>query len=508
MDFSIPRCTPEEVGIPSPLVEHCIRSLSHPLTTMNGFMAARHGKIFSECWWTPYHPEIPHSNHSFGKTYTASAIGIAAGEGLVRLDEKIVDIFRSEIEEKNIHVPDGVERITVEHVLTMTNGMAYHPDMRGDFVANYLSTPLAYEPGTHFAYNSTGSCMLGAIILKRSGMNMREYLTPRLFQKIGIEPDQFIWRQFRESGIDAEPGTFSTTQCNLRLAMCYLQGGRWNTEQVIPEEYVRSALTVHTSTAHAPEQKDGLCGYGYQLWACSIPGVFRFDGGQGQYGILWPEKDLAIAIHEGALGPLGPQKTLDVIYGSLLDHITDDAALQPDDTALRSLRKTEAEAALPSDPASPRPPDRTFSGYYTVESGVFDPWMSASPPGNGDLFTLFRNPEKDIPIKEFRMDVAPEECRLILDTGAVLRASWNGALTHHFVESPFDSLGDYAASAQCGEDGSLLIHFHWLNGWFETTMRFARRGSGLSITTRKLRLNEDDNFLIYEANAVRRKEPA
>ena len=82
------------------------------------------------------------------------------------------------------------------------------------------------------------------------------------------------------------------------------------------------------------------------------------------------------------------------------------------------------------------------------------------------------------------------------------------ALTHHFVESPFDSLGDYAASAQCGEDGSLLIHFHWLNGWFETTMRFARRGSGLSITTRKLRLNEDDNFLIYEANAVRRKEPA
>ena len=82
MDFSIPRCTPEEVGIPSSLVENCIRSLSHPLTTMNGFMAARHGKIFSECWWTPYHPEIPHSNHSFGKTYTASAIGIAAGEGL------------------------------------------------------------------------------------------------------------------------------------------------------------------------------------------------------------------------------------------------------------------------------------------------------------------------------------------------------------------------------------------------------------------------------------------
>ena len=114
-----------------------------------------------------------------------------------------MDIFRSEIEEKNIHVPDGVERITVEHVLTMTNGMAYHPDMRGDFVANYLSTPLAYEPGTHFAYNSTGSCMLGAIILKRSGMNMREYLTPRLFQKIGF---RFRFAQRSQRGIIRREG--------------------------------------------------------------------------------------------------------------------------------------------------------------------------------------------------------------------------------------------------------------------------------------------------------------
>lgn len=503
MDFSIPRCTPEEVGISSSRVEECIRSLSHSLTTMNGFMAARHGRIFSECWWAPYRPEMPHANHSFGKTYTATAIGIAVGEGLVRLDEKMVDIFADEIREKNICVPDGVERITVAHVLTMTNGMAYHPDMRGDFVANYLSTPLAYEPGTHFAYNSTGSCMLGAIILKRTGMNLKEYLTPRLFQKIGIEPDQFVWRQFRGTGIDAEPGTFATTQCNLRLAMCYLQGGRWNAEQVIPEEYVRSALKVHISTAHAPEQKDGLCGYGYQLWACSIPGVFRFDGGQGQYGILWPEKDLVIALHEGALGPLGPQKTLDVIYETLLNHITEDVVLPPDDAALESLRKTESETALPQDPVSPRPPDTAFSGSYTIVDGIFDPWMSASPPGSGDLFTLFRSPEKDIPIKGFRLHVTAEECRLILDTGAVLRASWNGSLTAYFVESPFDSLGDYAASAQCSEDGSLLMHFHWLNGWFETTIRFTKNENGLHITIWKLRLNADDNFLVYDADAVR-----
>lgn len=496
----LPRCTPEEIGIPSAQVEACIRALSHDLTTMNGFMAARHGKVFSECWWAPYRPEMPHSNHSFGKTYTATAIGIAMGEGLVSLDEKMTDLFAEEIRDRKICVPEGVEKITVEHVLTMTNGMAYHPDMRGDFVANYLSTPLAYEPGTHFTYNSTGSCMLGAIILKRTGKNLKEYLTPRLFQKIGIDPDNFVWKQFRGTGIDAEPGTFSTTENNLRLAMCYLQGGKWNGEQVIPESYVRSALKVHTSTAHAPEQKDGLCGYGYQLWACSIPGVFRFDGGQGQYGILWPEKDLVISLHEGALGPLGPQKTLDVIYDTLFSHIAD-SPLPPNPEAVTALRSAEASASIGADPATESMPDSTFSGSYTVTEGMFDPWLSASPPGNGDLFTMFRTPEKDVPIQSFSLAFGSEECVLTLDTGAALLARWNGHLEAHYVESPFDRLGDYAASARYTENGELILHFHWLNGWFESILIFTKTQSGLHITTKKLRLNADDNYLVYEAEA-------
>ena len=500
MRQELPRCPPEEVGIPSQRVAQCIRALSHEYTTMNGFMAARHGRVFSECWWAPYAPQIPHSNHSFGKTYTASAIGIAVGEGLISLDEKIVDIFREKIVRENLAVPRGLEEITVEHVLTMTNGMAYNPDMRGDFVANYLTTPLAHKPGTYFTYNSTGSCMLGAIILLRSGQNLKEYLTPRLFRKIGIDPDRFVWRQFRDTGIDAEPGTFSTTEDNLRLAMCYLNGGRWNGEQVIPEDYVRAALRVHISTAHAPEQKDGLCGYGYQLWACSRPGVFRFDGGQGQYGILWPEKELAIALHEGAIGPLGPQKTLDVIYENLLDYV-EDAPLLQNREALAALRETEATRALEKDPATEVEPDERFAGTYQVAEGIFDPWLSASPPGNGDLFGVFRTPEKDVPITSFSLRVENQVCRLILDTGAELRASLDGSLTAGFVDSPFDVLGDYAASAKFAADGSLTIHFHWLNGWFETKMAFVKTEAGLYVTTWKLRLNADDNYLVYHAKA-------
>ena len=500
-DMSLPRCTPQEAGLSGEQAAACIRALAHDSTTMNGFMAARNGRVFAECWWAPYRPEMPHANHSFGKSYTAAAVGIAIGEGLVRPDEKMADIFAEEIRARGLTLPAGVEKITVEHVLTMTNGMACHPDLRGDFIAHYFSTPLLHEPGTCFAYNSAGSCMLGALIRKRTGSNLKEYLTPRLFAKIGIDPDAFVWRQFRGTGIDAEPGTFATTEANLRLAMLYVQGGRWNGEQVIPADFVRSSLSVHIGTQNALEQKDGRCGYGYQLWACSIPGVFRFDGGQGQYGILWPEKGLAIALHEGALAPAGPQKTLDVLYDTLLRPLSD-APLAADAASAAVLAAAEREAALPRDPASPLPPDASFAGNYTVTSGLFDPWLSASPPGNGDLFDMFRTPEKDVPITSFTLGIAADGCTLTCGGGR-LTASWDGSLTARFTDSPFDRLGDYAATACCTADGQLVFHIHWLNGWFETTLHFARTAQGLHVVTRKLRLQAADNFLTYEADAVR-----
>jgi len=487
------------VGISSAQVARCIHALSHDLTTMNGFMAARHGSVFTECWWSPYAPELVHSNHSFGKSYTATAIGIALKEGLVRLDEKMTDIFAEEIATRNITLPERMDRITVEHVLTMTNGMACHPDMTGDFIGHYFTTPIAYEPGTRFAYNSTGSCMLGAIISKRAGMGLKAYLTPRLFEKIGIDPEVFVWRKFR-NGIDAEPGTFATTESNLRLAMLYLNGGCWDGEQILEENFVRSALSVHISTEYAPEQKDGLCGYGYQLWACSIPGVYRFDGGQGQYGIIWPEKDLVVALHEGALGPLGPQKTLDVLYENLLLCLHD-GPLPEDPNGLARLRELERSVALPADPGNGLPIDSGFDGSYTVTEGFFDPWLSASPPGNGDLFVMFRDPELDRPTQEFTLALTEGGCVFRDSFGGNLTASWDGSLIRRFTASPFPPLGDYAASARLERPDKLIIHVHWLNGWFETVLEFEKKASGLSVIARKLRLNADDNYLIYTAFA-------
>lgn len=496
----LPRCTPEEAGLFSRQVADCIKALDHDLTTMNGFMAARHGKVFAECWWAPYSAELVHSNHSLGKSYTATAIGIALQEGRLSLDESMTEVFADEIRERQIVVPDMMKRITVRHVMTMTNGMAHHPSMSGDWIGNYFRTPMAFEPGMCFAYNSSGSCLLGALVLKRTGQNMKDYLTDRLFNKIGIDPEHFVWLKFPNQ-IDAEPGTFSRTEDNLRLAMLYSSGGRWNNEQILDPDFVRSALSVQITNPYAPEQKDGRCGYGYQLWACSIPGVYRFDGGQGQYGIIWPEKDLVVAIHEGAVIPLGPQKTLDILYDHLLLALQDEPldGAQPDHQALLRL---QASVNVKPDEPNTLSLNRSFSGAYRIKSGALDPWLSVAPPGSGDLFVAFRDKTRDVRISAFELDIADEALTVVLDTGATIVASWDGTLTRQFVESPFPALGAYAATARFIHDHTLEIRIHWLNGWFETLLCFGFTPDQVVITTKKLRLNPDDNYLIDEAVAV------
>ena len=150
-----------------------------------------------------------------------------------------------------------------------------------------------------------------------------------------------------KNGYYAEPGTFSKTEDNLRLAMFYLNYGKWDGEQIVSEEWMKNALSIQIDTA---ENTDGVLdcrvGYGWQLWACSMPGVFRFDGGQGQYGIIWPEKNLVVALHEGGLGPDGPQITIEAIYDELMRKICDEP-LPEDGDALHELREFEQSLAVP-----------------------------------------------------------------------------------------------------------------------------------------------------------------
>lgn len=174
------RVTPESVGIPSWAVERLLDKLESGFTEPHGLMIMRHGKVCAEGWWTPYAPGLRHGLQSLSKTYSATAVGIAYTEGLLKLEDRLIDIFP---EESPADPSENLKNLTVRDVLCMGCGMEEMPAPSKEWIRDFLATPVVHKPGSTYMYNSVGSTMLCAIVRKLTGMSVHDYLTPPALRK-------------------------------------------------------------------------------------------------------------------------------------------------------------------------------------------------------------------------------------------------------------------------------------------------------------------------------------
>lgn len=308
------RTSPEAVGISSRSIEELIKNLER-VTEMHGIMVMRHEKICAEGWWAPYAPGIRHSLHSLSKTYSATAVGIAVTEGKIALDEKIISIFPDQAPEN----PDeNLKQLTVKDILCMGSGMENLPEVTENWIAAYLSVPIRHRPGSAFYYNSVGSTLLCAIVERKTGIPVEEYLKNRLFDKIGIDSDNLLFERMPDGTVFGGGGFYATTEDNLRLMKLYKDGGVWNGDRILSEEYVKMAISRQIDTASEsegnPEATDNFLGYGFQIWQCQPEHVYRADGAMGQFSIVFPDQDMIISVNETASNAHWAQNTLNEIW--------------------------------------------------------------------------------------------------------------------------------------------------------------------------------------------------
>lgn len=378
MRKEFPRTTPEAVGIPSASVEWLLDRLEEGWAEPHGLMIMRHGKVCAEGWWAPYASGIRHGLQSHTKTYAATAVGIAYTEGLLKLTDRIVDIFPDEIPE---NPSENLKKLTVRDVLCMGCGMDTMPWPSKDWIREFLATPVNHVPGTTFMYNSTGSTFLGAIVRKLTGLGLHDYLKPRLFDKIGIDAENLRWITMPDGMEIGGGGLFATTEDNLRLMKLYADGGVWEGERILAEDYVKLATSKQndsaTERAVNPPAEDNFVGYGFQIWMCRPKGVYRADGAMGQFTIVFPERDMLLAITENASGSTGgamPQKALDTIW-EWLDSLprAETESLPEDPEASAHLARRMQMLALPAPRRSPESPlqEKINGSTYAVTDGYF-----------------------------------------------------------------------------------------------------------------------------------------
>lgn len=394
------RVSPESVGIDSGDIEWLLDCLESGFTEPHSLMIMRGGKICAEGWWEPYAPGIRHGLQSHSKTYAATAIGIAYTEGVVRLDEKIIDIFPDEAPECP---SDNLRKLTVHDVLCMGCGMDQMPKPTKQWIHDFLHMPVTHEPGTTFMYNSMGSSLLAAIIVKKTGLSLHEYLKPRLYDKIGILSDNHLWIKMQDGCEAGGGGLFATTEDNLRLMKLYADGGIWDGERILAEDYVKKAISMQNASAtesrNNPLAKDNFLGYGYQIWMCTPKGVYRADGAMGQFTIVVPDKDMIIAITENASGAHWAQNTLDLVWEFLkrIEHEKTDLKIENKEKA-EHLKKRMRCLTLPKPdyhPYSPLAEHMPVSEWKVTNGNLYieDVGMEQHLAGN----------EMDAPLSTFEL---------------------------------------------------------------------------------------------------------
>lgn len=286
------RATPESQGISSDLFAALLRELDTSKDTeMHHFMALRHGKVICECNFAPYPKGMWHITHSMCKSITGMAIGMLIEEEKLKLDENIYDIFPDHI---NAFSKIFRPVITVENLLTMTSGITFNESgivSGNDWLGSFLNASVNGKPGTEFQYNSLNTYVLSAIVTKRTGETLTEYLTPRLFGPLGIT--KYYWETCPKGITKGGWGLFLCAEDMAKLGQLYLQRGKWNGQQLVSEYWIEISTARHLKT------QNDTYGYGYQLWMEQRPGSFEYNGMLGQNVIIYPDMDMVLVTNAG-----------------------------------------------------------------------------------------------------------------------------------------------------------------------------------------------------------------
>jgi CubicO group peptidase (beta-lactamase class C family) len=295
-------------------------------------MVLRHGTVVAEGWREPYRSDAVHDLYSLTKGFTSTAIGFAQSEGLLSVDDLVLDHLRDLAPEQ----PDPhLARMRLRHLLTMTTGHeeGIHQTLfaTDDWERAILALVVAHEPGTHFAYSSAATYLLSVILHRRTGLRMLDYLAPRLLEPLGIEG-----ATCEQSPTGVDNGGFgmqAATEDIACLGQLYLDGGRWHGRQLLPEGWAEEATRRQTVSRLGGVDWDQ--GYGYQFWRCRHDAV-RADGAFGQFAVMMPAQDAVVAITSGTSDLQG---VLDRVWEHLLP------AMETEDDAADGLASDEVVAA-------------------------------------------------------------------------------------------------------------------------------------------------------------------
>jgi len=285
--------TPEEQGMDSQKLEEMLAVIKERDMGIHGILVIRNGYIVSETYFKSYKQDTEHDMQSVGRSFTSTLIGIAIDKGYIDgVAHRIVDFFP---ERTIANLDQQKEDMTLEDVLTMRLGLE---DLEGDpeyqamqhspdWTQFLLDMPVVTPPGTKWKYCSGCSHLLTAIIQQTTGLNPRDFAEQYLFKPLGIS--DVAWMT-DPAGVPYGAGGFRLTPRDMaKLGYLYLRNGKWNEQQIVSSNWVKTATQKHANV-----DVDIHFGYGYHWFTVTAMEGYEALGTGGQIILVIPKSDLVI----------------------------------------------------------------------------------------------------------------------------------------------------------------------------------------------------------------------
>jgi len=263
-----------------------------------------------------FKPDTKHDLRSCSKSIVGLLYGIALAQGKVPPPE--APLFAAFPEYADLAGRDGRDRLTVQHVLTMTMGTDWDEsslvysdprnsetamDAAADRYRYILERRVVDTPGAHWTYCGGATALLARLIAKGSGQTLHEFARENLFDPLGIGPTEWA------TGPDGEPFAASGARMAVRdlarIGTLVLHAGKAGERAIVPADWVTRCITPVVSA-------DEVRRYGYQWFLMDItfgkpkgwaPGrlerMWMAQGEGGQRLFIIPALQLVIAMTAG-----------------------------------------------------------------------------------------------------------------------------------------------------------------------------------------------------------------
>ncbi len=316
MEFE--KILPQAAGVSEKSLADFFRALDTLNADMHSVIMIRKNKLICEAYYEPIAKSDLHRMFSVTKSFVSLAVSCLAADGKIGLDDYIVSYFPEYPTQY-----EYIKNTTIRDMLMMRSPhdkTTYKADLNGNWVESFFTTKPTHRSGTVFAYDTSATHTLGALVEKISGMTLLDYLRVKFLDKTGFSRDAYCLKDPQGVSIGGS-GLMARSMDIAKAAYLVMNGGKYDGKQLLDAEYLKKATSKLSPTIVRGSFTDEKQGYGMQFWRTRNNGFMMYGLG-GQIALCLPDKKFILvttADTQGCQG--GLQDILDIFWNTIYNNL-------------------------------------------------------------------------------------------------------------------------------------------------------------------------------------------